>query len=184
MSDSGYKIRNKKEIHFVTFAVLEWVDVFTRKEYRDILIESLKFCQKEKGLLLHGWCIMSNHIHLIASAKNENLSDLLRDFKKFTSKQIIAAIEKNMSESRREWMLAIFRAQAEKNSHNVHYQFWRQDNQPTELYSPAFTVQKLNYVHNNPVEAGLVEKPEDYLYSSARDYANVGNPGLLSLLKI
>jgi len=108
MSDSGYKIRNKKEIHFVTFAVLEWVDVFTRKEYRDILIESLKFCQKEKGLLLHGWCIMSNHIHLIASAKNENLSDLRRDFKKFTSKQIIAAIEKNMSESRREWMLKTF----------------------------------------------------------------------------
>jgi len=75
-------------------------------------------------------------------------------------------------------------AVTEKNSHNVYYQFWRQDNHPAELYSPAFTVQKLNYVHNNPVEAGLVEKPEDYLYSSARDYANVGNPGLLSLLKI
>jgi REP element-mobilizing transposase RayT len=88
MTDGGYKIRNKKEIHFVTFAVVEWVDVFTRKEYRDIIMESLKFCQKEKGLLLHGWCIMSNHIHLIASAKNENLSEILRDFKKFTSKQM------------------------------------------------------------------------------------------------
>jgi hypothetical protein len=62
-------------------------------------------------------------------------------------------------------MLAIFRAQATRNSHNMHYQFWRQDNQPKELYSPAFTVQKLNYVHNNPVEAGLVGRPEDYLYS-------------------
>jgi len=80
--------------------------VFTRTEYRDILIESLKFCQKEKGLLLHGWCIMSNHVHLIMSAKNENLSDILRDFKKFTSKKIFAAIEKNEYESRRECLPA------------------------------------------------------------------------------
>ena len=94
MDDGRYKIRNKKEIHFLTFSVVKWVDVFTRREYRDIVVESLKFCQKEKGLLSHGWCIMSNHVHLIASAKNENLSDILRDFKKFTSKQIIAAIEK------------------------------------------------------------------------------------------
>ena len=101
MSDGGYKIRNKKEVHFVTFAVVEWVDAclpagrsLHAQKYRDILIESLKFCQKEKGLLLHGWCIMSNHVHLIMSAKNENLSDILRDFKKFTSKKIFAAIGK------------------------------------------------------------------------------------------
>jgi REP element-mobilizing transposase RayT len=184
MSDGGYKIRNKKEIHFVTFAVVEWVDVFTRKEYRDIVVESLRFCQKEKGLLLHAWCIMSNHIHLIASAKNGNLSDILRDFKKFTSKQIIAAIAKNKAESRKEWVLAIFKVQAEKNSHNVNYQFWRQDNQPKECFGPGFTVQKLNYIHNNPVEAGVVDKPEEYLYSSARDYYNKKNCGLLNIVFI
>jgi len=96
MSDGGYKIRNRKEIHFVTFAVavpiaIGRVDVFARKEYRDILIESLRFCQTEKSLLVHGWCVMSNHVYLIASARNENLSDILRDFKKFTSKRIIFA---------------------------------------------------------------------------------------------
>jgi len=106
MSDGGYKIRNKKEAHFVTFAVVEWVDAFTRKEYRDVVIDSLKFCQKEKGLLLHGWCIMSNHVHLITSSKNENLSNILRDFKKFTSKKIIAAIEKNEHESRKDCLPA------------------------------------------------------------------------------
>lgn len=93
---------------------------------------------------------MSNHVHLIASAKNENLSEILRDFKKFTSKQIVTAIAKCETESRREWMLEIFKAHAEKNSHNVNYQFWRQDNQPKELFSSAFTVQKLEYVHDNP----------------------------------
>src|SRR5882672_8497949 len=88
MSDGGYKIRNQAAIHFITFAVVEWIDVFTRKEYRDIVLESIKYCQAEKGLLLHCWCIMSNHLHLIASAKNNNLSDILRDFKKFTGKQV------------------------------------------------------------------------------------------------
>ena len=101
MSDGGYKIRNQAAIHFITFDVSEWVDVFTRKEYRDIVLESIRFCQKEKGLLLHSWCIMSNHLHLIISAKNENLSDVLRDFKKFTSKQVISAIENNSKESRK-----------------------------------------------------------------------------------
>ena len=69
MSEGGYKIRNPAAIHFITFAVVEWVDIFTRKQYRDIVLESIKYCQAEKGLLLHAWCIMSNHLHLIASAK-------------------------------------------------------------------------------------------------------------------
>jgi len=182
MSEGEYKIRNQAAIHFITFAVVEWVDVFTRKDYRDIILESIKYCQTEKGLLLHCWCIMSNHLHLIVSAKNNDLSDILRDFKKFTSKQIIAAIETNQHESRRDWMLNIFREQGEKKSWNKTYQFWRQDNQPQELYSPAFIFQKINYIHNNPVEAGIVEKPEHYLYSSAKDYFQTRKCGLLDLV--
>ena len=86
---------------------MEWVDVFTRKDYRDILLDSIRYCQNEKGLLLHGWCIMSNHVHLAVSAKNNNLSNVLRDFKKFTSKQIIKVIQNNQYESRKDWMLTI-----------------------------------------------------------------------------
>jgi len=181
MSDGGYKIRNKKEVHFLSFAVVEWIDVFTRKEYRDIFIDSLKYCQENKGLLLHAWCIMSNHVHLIASSQTHDLSDIIRDLKKFTSKQIIKAIEQRKMESRRDWMLKIFKDQAALNARNSEFQFWRQDNQPKELFSPAFTVQKLNYIHNNPVESGIVEKPEDYLYSSAKDYHATKKCGLLDL---
>ena len=83
--------------------------VFTRKEYKDIVLDSIRFCQKEKGMVLYGWCIMSNHVHLILSARNNNLSDLLRDFKKFTSKQITVAIQNNTTESRREWLLQMFK---------------------------------------------------------------------------
>lgn len=181
MYHSGYKIRNLEGIHFVTFAVVGWVDVFTRKEYRDIVIDSLKYCQKEKGLVLYSWCLMSNHIHLVVRAINNDTSDILRDFKKFTSNQIIKAITENEKESRREWMLRIFKNAGELNSRNTNYQFWRQDNQPKELFSEKFTNQKLDYIHNNPVEAGIVEKAEEYLYSSARDYYNGKNCGLLQI---
>jgi len=78
-------------------------------------------------------------------------------------------------------MLSIFKNAGEANSRNTNYQFWRQDNQPKECYSPAFTIQKLNYIHNNPVEAGIVDKPEEYVYSSARDYHGKKNCGLLSI---
>jgi putative transposase len=154
---------------------------FTRKEYRDIVLDSLRFCQKEKGLILYGWCFISNHIHVLASAKEENLSDVLRDFKKFTSKQIVKAIRENSRESRRAWMLEVFKQAGADSSRNTEYQFWRQDNQPKECYSRSFTVQKLNYIHNNPVEAGIVERAEDYLYSSARNYAGKKKTGLLEV---
>src|SRR5687767_15447396 len=118
MIDGGYKIRNKAATHFVTFAVvvpiaIGRVDVFIRKEYRDILIDSIKYCQANKGLLMHCWCIMSNHVHMISSAINNDLSDILRDFKKFTSKEIVKAIKNNKHESRREWMLKIFKESGE-----------------------------------------------------------------------
>jgi putative transposase len=179
MSIGGYKIRDKEAIHFITFAVVEWVDVFTRQVYRNIIVESLRYCQQQKGLRLHAWCLMSNHLHLLLSAKEANLSDILRDFKKFTAKQIIVAIQKNEHESRKEWMLRIFKQQGEANSRNSSYQFWRQENHPKECYSPSFTVQKLLYIHNNPVEAGIVAKPEDYLYSSASAYHNCNKNALL-----
>jgi REP element-mobilizing transposase RayT len=181
MSDGGYKIRDKGGIHFVTFAVTEWADVFTRRQYRDIVIDSIRHCQKEKGLILYAWCIMSNHVHLVVGAKNKDTSDILRDFKKFTSKQIIQAIENNPVESRKGWMLKIFKEAGEQNSRNTYYQFWRQDNQPKELYSDHFIKLKIEYIHNNPVEAGVVDKAEEYLYSSARDYYNGMHCGLLTV---
>ncbi len=170
MSEFGYKIRNKEGIYFITFAVVEWLDVFTRKEYQEIIIESLKYCQKEKGLIIYAWCLMSNHIHLIITTTNSDLSEILRDFKKFTSKKILNAIINNERESRKAWMLDIFRRHGENNYKNKEFQFWRQDNQPKELFSKKFTEENLDYIHNNPIESGLVDKPEDYLLSSAKNY--------------
>ena len=180
MYAGGYKIRNQNAIHFITFAVVEWVDVFTRKDYKDILISSLKHCQKTKGLNIHAWVIMSNHVHFILSAKEGfKLSNILRDFKKFTSTEIIHAIERNSYESRKQWMLRIFKESGKENDRNVSYQFWQQDNRPVELDTNKMIDQRLDYIHNNPVETGIVDQPEDYLHSSARDYSGI--KGLLDI---
>src|SRR5688572_29408001 len=122
MPEAGYKIRDQYAVHFITLAVIEWIDVFTRSNYSDIVVESLRFCQQNKGLNVHAWCLMSNHIHLIVSAKPPaSLSGLIRDFKKFTSSQIIHAIEENEKESRKNWMLWIFRKAGERNERNERY---------------------------------------------------------------
>ena len=176
---TSYRIGDQNGLYFLTFSTVGWVDVFTRKNYKDIVVDSLKFCQKEKGLELFSWCLMSNHIHLIARAKEGfQLSDILRDFKRHTSKSILKSIQEE-PESRREWMLDIFSNAGTSNSKNINYQFWRNDNHPIELQKSETINQKSNYIHQNPVEEGIVENAEEYLYSSARNYA-----GLIGLLDI
>ena len=100
----GYKIRDPEGMCFVTITVVGWIDVFTRAQYCDILIENLKYCQREKGLQVHAYVIMSNHVHLILSTVKIPLQDIIRDYKKYTAKKIIEAID-SPQESRREWML-------------------------------------------------------------------------------
>lgn len=170
LKHEGYKIRNQAEVHFLTFAVVEWVDVFTRPEYRDLVVDSLIFCQKNKGLRIHGWCLMTNHLHLLVSSASGDLSGTLRDFKKFTATRLLTSIACHQQESRRDWMLPIFRKAGSLNSRNLHQQFWRQENQPKECFSASFTIQKLQYIHENPVQAGLVDHSWEYRFSSARDY--------------
>ncbi len=180
MGSTGYKIDDQNGIYFITFAVVEWVDVFTREEYKLILLNSLQYCQKEKGLHIHSWVLMTNHVHFILSAKEGfKLSDILRDFKKHTSSKLIEAINQNPYESRKEWMLSIFKKAGKDNVRNTVYQFWRQDNHPKELTTNDMMDQKLDYIHKNPVKEGIVDEVEAYKYSSARDYGGI--KGLLEI---
>jgi len=174
MARRGYIIHDQQGIYFMTFTVVGWIDLFTRRCYRDIVIESLKYCQQEKGLHLHAYVIMSNHIHLAASVdEGRSLSDFVRDCKKFTAKRIIEQIETGATESRREWMLHQFKYYASRHTRNEVYQVWEHDNHFIELSSAAFTQQKIDYIHDNPVKAGLVYRAEDYVYSSASNYAGI-----------
>jgi len=177
---SNYKFHDQERPYFVTFTVIRWIDVFTRREYKEIIIDSLKYCIAHKGLQLYAWVIMSNHIHLIIGTNDKPMQDILRDIKRHTSKTLIKAIDENIQESRREWMLWLFGRAGKANSNNEQYQFWQQGNHPIELWSNEAINQKLDYLHNNPVTAGWVEEPEHYLYSSARDYA--GGRGLIDIV--
>lgn len=179
MVSDQYFIRNQNSIYYLTMTVVDWIDVFTRKEHKFSLLQSLRFCQKEKGLIINGWCLMSNHLHVIASAKDGfNLSDILRDLKNFTSKYIVAAIH-NEIESRRDWMLYRFEFAGKFKVNVKNYKFWQDGNHAVECFTYEFTKKKLNYMHQNPVRAEIAEEAEHYLFSSARDYG--GMKGLLEI---
>jgi putative transposase len=166
-----YRFGDSSIPHFVTFAVVNWIDVFSRECYKEIVVESLKFCIAEKGLNLHAWIIMDNHIHLIATTiEGFELVNVIRDLKKYTSKMIIAAIESNIQESRKDWMIWMFKRAGAKNSNNKVYQFWQQDNHPLELSTNEMIERRLNYLHENPVVSGIVTEAQHYKYSSAVDH--------------
>jgi REP element-mobilizing transposase RayT len=163
-----YSISDKGAMHFTACTVKDWVDVFTRKCYCDIVVESLNYCIDNKGLIVYGYVIMSNHIHFLIEAKNGDLPDVLRDFKKFTSQRILHLIESNPKESRKRWLLWLFKQEEKEGKTN--YRFWQPDNHVEECFSQKFSWQKLNYIHENPVRAGIVSKEEEYMHSSAADY--------------
>lgn len=174
-----YKFHNKEGLYFVSFAVVYWIDVFTREEYFAIVTDSLDYCRKNKGLELYAWCIMPSHVHLVFSAKENNPNVLLKELKTHTSKQLQKAIAGHNQESRKEWMLWLMEHAGLKSSNVKHRQFWQQHNQPIELWSPAVIDQKVDYIHQNPVEAGFVAEPQHWKYSSAIDYS--GGRGVLEL---
>ena len=134
------------------------------------MIDSLRYCQGNKGLEIYAFVIMSNHIHLLIRSDIGKLSDTIREFKSFTAKQILLAIDSE-SESRREWMLNLFEFAAKQHKRNEKYQIWTHENHAELIYSDKFIFQKMDYIHENPVRAGIVEKAEDYLYSSAGSFA-------------
>jgi putative transposase len=137
MSGDRYFIRDQNAMYFVTFTVIEWLDIFSRSNHKFVIVDSLNYCVENKGLNVHAWCLMTNHIHT--------------DF------------------------LVKFIAARKKDKRITKYKFWQASNHAIELqpFRPDIMDQKLNYIHYNPVVAGIVLNPEEYLCSSARDYAKI-----------
>ncbi len=175
----GYQIKDQGATYFLTFQVVGWVDIFSRKVYRDIVIESMKYCKDHKALIIHAYVIMTNHVHLIVRCRNEKLSDTVRDMKRFIANSILKEIQESGQESRQEWMNIVFEYHARFNKRVKKKQFWTHENHAVELATNEMLDSRLEYIHQNPVRAGWVMNAEDYLYSSARNYA-----GLDHLLEI
>ncbi len=174
-----YKFLNPQGIYFVSFATVYWIDVFVREIYFETMVGSLKFCREHKGLELFAYCIMPSHVHLIFRDKNANPGKLIKEIKTYTSKTLQKQISENVSESRKEWMLWMFKKAGSKKSNVKNGQFWQQNNQPIELWSNKIIDLKIDYVHNNPVKAGFVSEPRHWKYSSAKNYA--GEIGVIDI---
>jgi REP element-mobilizing transposase RayT len=181
MSGDRYYINDQNAIYFVTFTIVGWLDVFVRSKYKRVIVDSLDYCSSRKGLSVHAWCLMTSHLHLIVSAdEGYKLSEIIRDFKKHTAKQILKSIDES-DESRRNWLLWYFEKEGKKDVRISKYKFWQESNHAVllERANSKMIEQKLNYIHQNPVVEGIVENAQDYLYSSARDYY-----GMVGLVKI
>ena len=180
---SRYKFRDQKAVYFTTSTIAGWVDIFTRDIYRDIVIDSLKFCQKNQGLVIHAWVLMTNHLHMICSFKNETTGNqILRNFKSFTAMKLIDAILNNKHESRKESLLNTFEREGLKTTGNHKFKVWVHENHPVLLDSSLIYDQKLIYIHENPVRAGHVNEPFHWRYSSAIDYYSKNEKGLLEIV--
>ena len=184
MSGDRYLISDQQARYFLTMTVIHWIDIFSRQAYRDVIVDSLNYCVSAKGLDIFAWVIMSNHVHLVAGCRAPHrMSDFLRDFKKFTSKRIIETIIE-IPESRKDWLLDKFSFEARRTGRAEHYKLWKDGNHAIDLDSFGIEMMhKINYIHNNPVRAGIVRHPDEYIYSSAIDYARKGR-GLVKVIVV
>ena len=161
---SRYKIIQKEGIYFVTSTTVEWIPIFTTRKYFDIIIQSLKFCKKHKGLKLYAFVILDNHFHLIVSAPE--LSDTLASLKMFTAKEIVMQLKQD----NKQWLLNQLAFYKKINKTKSDYQVWQEGVHPEWILNNEMLIQKAQYIHYNPVRRGLVEMSEHWLYSSSRNY--------------
>ncbi|WP_282161722.1 transposase [Ulvibacterium marinum] len=145
--------------YYMTLTVVDWADVFTRKSHKQAIIASLRYCIENKGLNVYAYCLMTNHLHLIANCEEPfQLSDTIRDFKRHSARKILDQIVKE-PESRRENLVSIFKNAADNSSKSKAFKFWKTGNHAIELYTEKFLWYKINYIHNNPVVENFVVKP-------------------------
>lgn len=161
---SRYKIVESGNLYFITSTIVEWIPVFTKKGYFDIIVQSLSYCRQNKGLRLFAYVIMDNHIHAIVSS--DKLSSIMKDFKSHTAKEIVRAA----SADSRKWLLNQFEFYKKEYKRDSEFQIWQEGFHPQLIAKEEVFRQKIEYIHNNPVRSGLVEMAEHWLYSSARNY--------------
>ncbi len=180
---SGCKIDKQDANYFMTFTIVQWLNILEEYKHKMIICDSLNYCVKEKNLEIYAYVIMSTHMHLFAKSRQNDLSGFVRDFKKFTANELINSyLERNDEKSKD--ILNRFAFAANKHSRNKKHQVWMQNSYPEEIYSPKFTLQKVRYIHKNPVVAGIVDRPQDYFFSSAVDYFGGKGPVEVTMLNL
>jgi putative transposase len=171
---SRYRIHNEHAAHFITSTIVEWLPVFTTSACCDILVKSFQYCRARKGLRIYAWVILDNHFHAIVAGPQ--LSDTIADLKKFTAHEILRQLK---SESR-DWLLNQLNYFCARHKTASRHQVWQEGAHPQSIPSDEIMLQKLEYLHNNPVKRGLVASPEHWVYSSAHEWL----PGAIPALRV
>ncbi len=155
------------EFYFLTATIVEWTPIFLSQKYFEIITESLKFCQTKKELRIAGYVIMPNHLHLIvADTSSFPLSDTMRDFKHYTARKIVESLK----DENRTTFITVLQQAALSDGHGSQHKAWLEGNHPVLVEDGFMFLEKLKYLHNNPVRKGFVDEPEHWVYSSARNY--------------
>ena len=175
MSNDMQEYISHKACYYITFNTVDWVDIFVRPAYKEIVAETLNYLIAKNGLIVYAWCLMSNHLHMLAQAKEGSvMTQIEKEFKKITTQKILETINQG-NELRHEWMLQRF----EQCSHDMkkieRFQVWQSCRNPVLIdFSQIFKLQeRLLYIHENPVRNLVVSQPQDFIYSSAADYAGI-----------
>ena len=174
MTRSRYRIFETEYPYFMTCTILGWLPVFTRVEAVDIVLDSWRHLQREREMKLFGYVILENHLHMIASAPR--LSAVMQSWKSYTAQRILDLLERRSATV----LLRQLRAHKLRHKTQSRYQVWQEGSEPKQIGSEAVMWQKLEYMHNNPVERGYVDDPLHWRYSSARSYA--GQKGLIDVV--
>ncbi|MBU1216095.1 transposase [bacterium] len=175
MGRSRYKVYEPTAPHFITCTILHWIPLFTRTQTTDIIFASLNYLQKSDNLKIHAYVILENHLHLVA--QSDDIAKSIARFKSFTAREIINYLQKEGVKTILD-QLAFY-----KKAHKVsrEFQLWQEGSQPKQILSEQMMLEKINYIHQNPLKRGYVDEASHWRYSSARDYEGVA--GLLEIEK-
>jgi putative transposase len=171
---SRYKIIDEGQVYFITSTIIQWIPLFISEKYFEIIIESLKFCRKEKGLKIYAYVILENHFHLIVSG--DKLETIIQSFKRHTAKKIL----ENIRNDNKDWLLNQLSFYKLKHKKNSEHQLWQEGYHPELILTDEIFTQKVNYIHFNPVRRGYVSDPSHWKYSSAEIIMN-GGKGVLEI---
>jgi REP element-mobilizing transposase RayT len=169
MTNSYRVFTDKHYPYFVTWTVVDWLPLFAESAYRQIVLDSLSYLRTNKCTQLNAFVVMSTHVHAMLWPEDGiNLSDVTRDFKRFTSREISREAKR---QDAKEFIRIFENARKENRAQDVSsYQVWQEGSHPEAIFTEKFARQKLDYIHLNPVRAGMVKTADEWGYSSARSY--------------
>ena len=175
MTKSNYRVLHQDELtpYFLTLTTIKWLPLFSKPEVAQIVFDSLRFLQEQQDIRVHAYILLENHIHLVLSSSH--LSKQINRFKSYTARQALDYYQ----QSNNRFILNQLNFSVTPGPHRQEYKFWQEGYHPQEIQDEDMLLQKIEYIHNNPVKRGYVELPEHWLYSSARNYA-----GLKGILEV